>query len=37
MIIEDTPLTTEPEVQDPRATQVIVVLGKSESSLRYNL
>lgn len=37
VIMEDTPLATEPEVQDPRATQVVVVSGKSESSLRYNL
>ena len=37
VIMEDAPLVTEPQIHDPRSTQVVTVSGKSKSSLRNNL
>ena len=37
VIMQDAPLVTEPQIQDPRSTQVVTVSGKSKSSLRNNL
>lgn len=37
LLMEDAPLVTEPQIQDPRSTQIVTVSGKSKSSLRNNL
>lgn len=37
LLLQDAPLTTNPEIRDPRSTQIVTVSGKSKSSLRKNL
>lgn len=37
LLMEDAPLATEPQIQDPRSTQIVTVSGKSKSALRNNL
>lgn len=37
LLMEDAPLVTEPQIQDPRSTQIVTVSGKSKSALRNNL
>lgn len=37
VLMEDAPLVTFPECQDPRPSQIVAVSGKSKSSLKRNL
>ena len=37
LIMEDAPLVSQPQTQDPRSTHIVTVSAKSKSSLRNNL
>ena len=37
IILEDAPLVSQPDTQDPRSTHIVTVSAKSKSSLRNNL